>query len=317
MVGLGLASGDSRFGYARGVSADGSVIVGEDVGGAALATRWTEAGGLVTLGDLPGGQVVSTANDVTADGSGVVGYGRVAGGNQAYLWTEATGMVGLGYLPGGGRYSTATAVSADGSVIVGTSDSALGGRVAYRWTAATGMVDLGGPGFAMDVSSDGAVIVGRGGLLPFRWTAEGGVQDLGDFTSFLEAAGGDSLVLAEAEGTSADGSIIVGYGYVQADSESESHAFVWHVESGVLPLADVLTRMGAEVDGWRLEVAWDVSADGRVIVGTGTDPDGARQAWMAVIPEPGSRLLAALGLCLLAARKGHRRRFVSSEGTLD
>ncbi len=50
------------------------------VGGAAIsasgreAFRWTSGGGMVGLGDLPGGESDSEANGVSADGSVVVGY---------------------------------------------------------------------------------------------------------------------------------------------------------------------------------------------------------------------------------------------------
>ena len=74
--------------------------------------RWTEAGGMVSLG----ASAVSWG-DVSADGSVVVGGTLSANGHEAFRWIEAEGMVGLGDLPGGGFYSYATEVSADGSEI--------------------------------------------------------------------------------------------------------------------------------------------------------------------------------------------------------
>ena len=65
------------------------------------AFRWTQAGGMVSLGDLPGGAVQSTARGVNADGSVVIGDGTSASGTEAFRWTQAGGMVGLGDLPGG------------------------------------------------------------------------------------------------------------------------------------------------------------------------------------------------------------------------
>jgi hypothetical protein len=49
-----------------------------------------------------------------------------------------------------------------------------------------------------------------------------------------------------------------------------------------------------------------VSADGRTIVGTGLSPEGHQEAWIAVIPEPGSALLLGIGLASLSL---HGRRF--------
>ena len=75
------------------------------------------------LGYLPG-KPVTYASDVTADGSVVVGVGRIiasGGPSEAFRWTSGGGMVGLGDLPGGNYQSGASGVSADGSVVVGGS----------------------------------------------------------------------------------------------------------------------------------------------------------------------------------------------------
>ncbi len=105
------------------------------------AFRWTESGGMVGLGDLPGGDSYSDASDVSADGSVIVGRSNSVNGGEAFRWTESGGMVGLGDLPGGDSYSDASGVSADGSVIVGRSNS-VNGYEAFRWTQETGMVSL-------------------------------------------------------------------------------------------------------------------------------------------------------------------------------
>ncbi|MFL5388116.1 MAG: hypothetical protein ACJ79C_05265, partial [Myxococcales bacterium] len=108
-------------------------------------------------------------------------------------------------------------VSADGSVVVGRSTNASNVRRAFRWTAAGGMRDLGALGGtnseAFDVSGDGSVVVGdasdaSGQSRAFRWTATGGMQNL----STLYAGGGASY-LSTANGVSADGLHVVGYGY--------------------------------------------------------------------------------------------------------
>ena len=60
--GLGNLGGISFASYADGVSADGSVVVGRDANADGdQAFRWTEAGGMVGLGDLPGGNFRSWA----------------------------------------------------------------------------------------------------------------------------------------------------------------------------------------------------------------------------------------------------------------
>jgi probable HAF family extracellular repeat protein len=102
--------------YAHGVSADGSVVVGQSNASGVEAFRWTSDGGVVGLGDLPGEIFDSVALGVSADGSVVVGSSNGASGNEAFRWTSEGGMVGLGDLAGGTFNSRASAVSADGSV---------------------------------------------------------------------------------------------------------------------------------------------------------------------------------------------------------
>ena len=107
---------------AASVSADGSVVVGLGLAASRFeAFRWTEATGMVGLGDLAGGGG-SEATGVAADGLVIVGIANreccISLAFEAFRWTEATGMVGLGDLPGLSFDSRAFAVSADGSVIV-------------------------------------------------------------------------------------------------------------------------------------------------------------------------------------------------------
>ena len=49
----------------------------------------------------------SSALDVSADGSVVVGVSDFGSGPEPFRWTEAEGMVGLGDLPGGDFWSLA------------------------------------------------------------------------------------------------------------------------------------------------------------------------------------------------------------------
>lgn len=84
----------SGSGSAVGASADGSVIVGyfggyTNPGG---AFRWTAADGMVPLGDLPGGGFESSASDVSADGSVVVGFGTSDLGHEAFIWDATNEM---------------------------------------------------------------------------------------------------------------------------------------------------------------------------------------------------------------------------------
>ena len=54
---------------------------------------------------------------------------------------------------------------------------------------------------------------------------------------------------------------------------------------GMRALGAVLERQGVDLTGWILEEASAVSADGRVIAGTGINPDGDTEAWIADVGE--------------------------------
>jgi probable HAF family extracellular repeat protein len=179
----------------------------------AEAFRWTSAG-VVGLGDLPGGRLNSGAEDVSGDGSVVVGRGEAAEGFRAFRWTAATGMVSLGVAPGDTR-SSARSVSQNGSVVVGAGD-----RQAVRWTAATGMVGLGdlqagaGTSFATGVSADGSKVVGAASTGPneqeaFLWTAATGMRRLSEVLAEQGLELSD-WQLSFASDISADGNTIVG-----------------------------------------------------------------------------------------------------------
>jgi probable HAF family extracellular repeat protein len=212
---------------ARGVSADGSVVVGsaQNAAGGRRAFRWTAARGMQDLGTLGGDR--SVAYGVSADGSVVVGWTRnAAGQDRAFRWTAAGGMQDLGTL--GGYWSEAHGVSADGSVVVGSAQNAAGQDRAFRWTAAGGMQDLGTLGgsesAAWGVSADGSVVVGEaenaaGQERAFRWTAAGGMEDLNLTYAHLLT---DGSVLYRAYAISLDGRYIVGQGYNAATGRSEA-----------------------------------------------------------------------------------------------
>ncbi len=295
MIGLGAPPGVVNSSRANGVSADGSVVVGRTFrsGGHARppiseAFRWTQAAGMVGLGDLPGGNSQSEAYAVSADGIVVVGRDtRSQDRIEAFRWTQTGGMVGLGDLGGGSFQSYAYAVSADGSVIVGSGVS-TSGRTAFRWRQTSGMVGLGDlPGGTSDsvangVSADGSIIVGQGnsdaGAEAFRWTESAGMVGLGDLPD------GDFISTAFAD--SADGSMVVGQGRSALGNE----AFLWDATHGMRSLRDVLVNdfgLGASLTGWTLLSANDISDDGQFIVGTGTNPSGDAEAWLARLdPAP-------------------------------
>jgi probable HAF family extracellular repeat protein len=124
---------------ALAVSGDGRVIVGRSRSSNAdperqEAFRWTEAGGIIGLGDLPGGDFGSVAEGVSDDGNVIVGAARTEIGDEAFVWTPEKGMQRLqDVLADGGatglegwRFWVAYAVSPNGRWVVGTGDSPNG-----------------------------------------------------------------------------------------------------------------------------------------------------------------------------------------------
>jgi probable HAF family extracellular repeat protein len=217
LIWLGTLGGDVSNAY--GVSADGSVVVGEAVNaaGQSRAFRWTAAGGMQDLGTLGGDR--SGASGVSADGSVVVGTtSNAAGQERVFRWTAARGMQDLGTL--GGIEISATAVSANGLVVVGWAENAADYVRAFRCTVAGWIQDLGTldgkQSAAYGVSADGSVVVGyawnAAGQIQhsaFRWTAAGRMEDL-NFTYANLLTDGSELL--EANAISPDGRYIVGMG---------------------------------------------------------------------------------------------------------
>ena len=123
------------------------------------------------ISDLPGGIYFSQANDISSDGTVVVGSSSSDEGEQAIVWTNAGGMIGLGIT---GGQSLAHGASSDGTTVVGWSRN-LG---AVRWIDGNRSVIAGvGNNMARDVTPDGSVIVGghRNGLA-YRWTGDLGIR---------------------------------------------------------------------------------------------------------------------------------------------
>lgn len=272
---------------AYGVSGNGQVVAGIGTrDGYQEAFRWTPGGGMIGLGNLENQPFfTSVANAVSANGQVVVGTSDILLGVEAFYWTEAEGMVGIGFFPGDVVFrSEAYGVSHDGGTIVGLGDI-FNGTMAFRWRSVGGMEQIGFlPGGAFSVgyacSSGGEVVVGQAetedGLLAFRWTSGGGIVAVPDFLP------DDDMSAAHA--VSADGNVIVG----QAVDFDGLVAFIKRPARPMERLVDVLANeYGLDMAGWVLENATGISADGSVIVGTGTFA-GLQQAWVARLPQPGT-----------------------------
>jgi uncharacterized membrane protein len=306
MIGLGDLDGGTAESFAHAVSSNGAVVVGTTDTG---AFRWTQAAGMELFEDATGELVLLRPTGVSDDGSVISGHGDPAsGGNVIFRWTEAGGVVNLGALPTDHPFPDGFGfdLSADGSAITGLSLSTSPDVEPILWTEAGGLIGLGDvPGgffyaIGEGISGDGTRIGGgaRTGTMgsldeAFLWDAARGFV----FTDPLRGAVDGSTIYA----LDRDGSIAVGY-----DGSVTGGAMIWDETHGRRSVQEILDRRGVDLTGWLLRGARDISADGTVIVGTGTNPFGDNEAWLAVIPRAASAVpvggtmawLVLLGLVL-------------------
>nr|AGC71552.1 autotransporter beta-domain protein [uncultured bacterium A1Q1_fos_517] len=319
---LGILGGEDPESAALAVSADGSVVVGwttSPLSNYGEAFRWERSTGMIGLGDLPGGYAESSATAVSADGSVVVGRSTSAlapnSFGEAFRWTAATGMVGLGVMTSSGfDYSFADGVSADGTSITGTASTEQGHEI-FLWTALDGMVPLGSlegkpypTSYGLDISADGTALIGftdYGSQVArsFRWTAAGGMEELGD----LPGSGGNRVF-----SLSADGSVAVGDAFLDGRT-----ATIWDATHGMRELKQALIDSGLaqEIEGWTLEYGAGVAGDNLTIAGSGINPAGEHDAFIAElgppsivqIPTVSGGMLVAFAMLLAAGALGRLR----------
>lgn len=173
----------------------------------------------------------SIANDISADGTVVVGSGR---------WIQAGGWQDIG--------GTANACNADGSVVVGYREKTFwfgstgyGYISAMYWTAEGGLIELDSSIFenmiAMDVSDDGQKIVGyvsnsgvMGGLVIPNYR-EAFFYDIHKGRTLLGDLADGSSCRSAAYAISGNGNLVVGNARV---SLSTPKAMYWTESTGVI-----------------------------------------------------------------------------------
>ncbi len=289
-------SGNGRYAAGQSLQVDGGINlynVGVRCDTQALPQpQWK------SLGALPGAVNNSTAFAVSADGLRLAGVAKsIVSGNetdQAFRYVVSSNspftgtMTGLGFLPGT-TTSQASGISANGNIVVGASLNPFTGAThAFKWASPGPMQSLPDPpgmtglSIASGISGDGSTIVGgyaagAWGQRAVRWTGAYGGELL------PELPGAPAVPNSGARSASADGRIIVGYA-TSNDPAADGEAVVWTYR-GAVAVKAALASAGIDTAGWSLFWANAVSADGRIVVGYGLDPQGRTQAWRAVLPE--------------------------------
>ncbi len=308
------------------LSDDGSTVVGNIyVTDGPLAPHleaaiWLGGNEWRSLGYLPGsgpcGDNLTSAFDVSGDGSKVVGLAWLApdcaGTAHGFQWTEETEMVDLGAIVDG-RASRGNAISADGNVIAGWSDSSFGARLAaqirnggdWEWITPDGEPIQAGE--ALAVNSDGSILVGGGyfdasvssagapAYEPWLWSEATGLIHLGTVKG-LRGAVIDGQHYAND--VSDDGSVVIGFDTLF--NLGERWAFIWTETGGIRMLQDYVRQYTDAATRAKICTAqrgalqpcskWDfatpsaISNDGKVIVGTGRNPAGNWEAFKITLP---------------------------------
>lgn len=175
-----------------------------------------------------------------------------------------------------------------GTRIVGRATNPTNGfPEAHLWDELRGLRALGSlPGgdasTAQGISSSGRIVVGEstsgrtGDGEAFRWHPDLGMHALDPIVD-----GG----FASRAFASSDGNEVVGI-YGPAGAE---RAFLWTPRLGRVDLQNHLATdygLAPQLLGWDLTVATQISANGRIIAGVGTNPNGDNEAWVVDLDGP-------------------------------
>ncbi|QDT70964.1 hypothetical protein I41_01190 [Lacipirellula limnantheis] len=291
-VPLGFLPGQSQS-LAFDISADGTVVVGQSWGANVFAFRWTQATGMTSLGSGPGGSLPALASAISGDGQTIIGE---LSSNKPFKWTQIGGVAEISP-----RFYPTAATSFNGSIITGGNgrDLSWDGSVVAGIEFNEGYIEKNGvrtwigdlPGSdyrsaAQAISPDGTMVVGGSATLlnvgdsqietdlAIYWTENTGLVPLRDWPN------------ASAYDVSETKLAIVGSGSPAFGTSWT--AFRWTPVSGMRSIPELLLEAGINVTslGWSDMDAKAVSANGRVIVGSGKKA-GVQQAWLAELDIPG------------------------------
>jgi uncharacterized membrane protein len=264
-----LAFVDRRYGFSQDTD---NYIVGSKGSSPQEWFLWSKGNGLeVTNGNGWG-------HDVSATGK-VVGILN----RQAFVWTKQTGQFPLTTEPY--AFTEARGISTDGTVIAGhlrRQSEPTGSSTLFRWTQEEGLQPLGAGTFSA-LSNDGSTIFGNIEKQAFRWTQETGFDIIS-----LPSGNEDVLNISWRDVTS-DGAMAA---VVVTFPSGDVQPFVWRAGRGITTVEDMLANefgLADRIAGWQFTSdQLLLSEDGRTLSGSGLNPDGFRDVWVADLhSEPG------------------------------
>lgn len=294
---IGNVPSDYCAGFA--VSATGDVVGGERrvivlTNSEVTGWGWDANGDGLILIDGEGYLLTHVA-DVSSSGEVALGTGERSdtGDGETLLFDRVAQSKTLIPMPDSPTdYGSApVAMAADASVVV-----ANRGSFAFRWSGGVSTwldVPPGAwNGVAHGLSADGQVTVGQAGSAAVRWLGTS-VEVLGSWPGATSTRAIDA---------SADGSVIVATAFMPTGHI----ALVWDEANGLRTLRSVLEAAGVSAGSWQLTDAGAISDDGTRIAGTGINPDGDREAFVAEVDVAAIALpgLGWVGAAMLASLLG-------------
>lgn len=218
---------------AYGINDFGEVVgLSDTPKGNSEAFYWSDATGIIGLGDLPGGNFSSTAKGINNAGT-VVGYGTIDGAaSYAFTWTLKGGMQPMPALPVSGKPIHANAINELGEIC-----GLASGNQAFLWEPGSGYALLGKLPGTLPLGGTGALalnemgqVVGSGlwgytfpppypksDYFAWVWDAQHGIRNLDDLVDASTRAVPDALPLIAARGINNAGQIIcISYWLVEA-----------------------------------------------------------------------------------------------------
>lgn len=262
---------------------DGSMLVG-------WLGRWTEASGWQAVPAPSGARSPFRATGISRDGAVIVGYaGDANTRDQGTRWSQSAGPTWIPRLPSM-TDTQAARVGTSSPLIVG--NYSVGGGATWKFDGTT-VSELTAQGrHVRDMTPDAATCVGES----YGGSACGFVLTLSSLMQIPAVAGHSG---GGAHGVSADGRIVVGQAH-----PAYPHAYIWDSTHSTRLMQDVLTGMGLNLQGFTaLTDCTGISDDGTTITGLGVNSRGLEQAWVAVVPGPGSGAVMGMAGFIVCRRR--------------